>query len=167
MECVSPERLCALASKGGLNIVDFSVKCTFLHLFNFVSLRDNFASEKWHYFTRYFLGRRLLKFDTRFKFNSNSIPSSSMPSRHFQNCLEKLTFLFDTHKHLPDDLSCRNIYQLLLSLLRDVPRCAGSWDAVLIHPNNRWASVWRKSRLKLHPNKIMIYFGLSSTVRCT
>ena len=40
MECVSRKRLCVPLSKGGLNIVDFSVKCTSLRLSNFVSLRD-------------------------------------------------------------------------------------------------------------------------------
>ena len=59
MECISRERLCAPVSKGGLNIVDFSVKCTSLRLSNFLSLRDHFGSEKWHFLARYFLGRRL------------------------------------------------------------------------------------------------------------
>ena len=59
MECISRERLCAPVSKGGLNIVDFSVKCTSLCLSNFLSLRDHFGSEKWHFLARYFLGRRL------------------------------------------------------------------------------------------------------------
>ena len=153
MECVSRERLCAPVSKGGLNIVDFSVKCTALRLSNFVSLRDGFGTEKWHYLARYFLGRRLFKYDNRFNFSSNNVPSSSMPSHHYQKCLEKLIYLFNTYKHLPDDFSCKNIYRLLLSLPRDAPRCAGFWDAVLIRPINRWASVWRKSRLKLHENK--------------
>ena len=76
-----------------------------------------------------------------------------MPSCHYQRCLDKLIYLFNTYKHLPDDFSCKNIYHLLLSLPRYVPRCAGFWDAVLIRPMNRWASVWRKSRLKLHENK--------------
>ena len=153
MECVSRERLCAPVSKGGLNIVDFSVKCASLRLSNFSSLRDSFGSEKWHFIARYFLGRRLLKYDNRFNFCTNNVPSSSMPSHHYQKCLDRFTYLFNTHKHLPDDLSCKNIYRLLISLPRDAPRCAGFWDAVLIRPMNRWASVWRKSRLKLHENK--------------
>ena len=76
-----------------------------------------------------------------------------MPSSYYQNCLDKLIYLFNTFKSLPDDFSCKNIYRLLLSVPRDAPRCAGFWDAVLIRPINRWATVWRKSRLKLHENK--------------
>ena len=35
----------------------------------------------------------------------------------------------------------------------DAPRCAGFWSAAPLRPMNRWASVWRKSRLKLNENK--------------
>lgn len=153
MECVSRERLCAPLSKGGLNIVDFSVKCTSLHLPNLASLRDSFGSEKWHFLARYFLGRRLFKYDCRFSFLSNNVPSSSMPSVYYQNCLDKLAYLFNSSKSLPDDFSCKNIYCLLLSVPRDAPKCAGFWDSVFLRPINRWASVWHKSRLKLHENK--------------
>ena len=139
MECISRERLCAPSSKGGLNIVDFSVKCVSLRLSNLISLRDSFGSEKWHFFACYFLGRRLFKYDNRFNFSSNSVPSSSMPSRHYQNCLDTLIHLFTTYKSLPDDLSCKNIYRLLLSLPREAPRCAGFWGAVLTRPMNQWA----------------------------
>ena len=96
MECVSRKRLWAPFSKGGLNIVDFSVKCTSLHLSNLVSLRDSFGTEKWHFLAGYFLGRRLFKYDNRFNFSSNSVPSSSMPSCHYQRCLDKLIYLFNT-----------------------------------------------------------------------
>ena len=109
MECVGRERLCGPFSKGGLNIVDFSVKCTSLRLSTFVSLCDNFGTEKWHFLTRYFLGRRLFKYDNRFSFSSNSVPSSSMPSCHYQKCLDKFTYLFNTYEHLPDDFSCLKI----------------------------------------------------------
>ena len=153
MECISRERLCAPLSKGGLNIVDFSVKCTSLRLSNLASLRDSFGSEKWHFLACYFLGRQLLKFDSRFSFSSNSVPSSLMLSCYYQNCLDKLIYLFTTFGSLPDDFSCKNIYRLFLSLPRDAPRCASFWDSVLIRPINQWATVWHKSRLKLHENK--------------
>jgi len=42
MECISRERCCAPVSKGGLN-VNFPLKCIFLRLSNFLSLRDNFG----------------------------------------------------------------------------------------------------------------------------
>ena len=153
MECISRERLCAPMSKGGLNIVDFSVKCVSLRLSNFRSLRDHFGTEKWHFLARYFLGRRLFKLDNRFNFCSNTFPASSQPSGYYQKCLDKLISLYNSYKHLPDDLSSKNIYRLLLCLPRDAPRSAGFWDAVLIRPINRWATVWRKSRLKLIENK--------------
>lgn len=58
-------RCCALISKGGLNVVHFSTKCVSLCLSNFLSLRDDFGLEKWHYLARYFLSNRLAKFDKK------------------------------------------------------------------------------------------------------
>ena len=153
MECISRERLWAPVSKGGLNIVDFSVKCTSLRLSNFRSLRDHFGTEKWHFLARYFLGRRLFRLDNSFNFCSNIFPASSQPSGYYRKCLDTLISLYNSYNHLPDDLSSKNIYRLLLCLPRDAPRSAGFWDAVLIHPINQWATVWRKSCLKLIENK--------------
>lgn len=153
MECVSRVRCCASVCKGGLNVVDFSVKCTSLQLSSFASLRDCFGTEKWHYMARYFLGRALLKWDNRFNFSSNIFPSSSTPSRFYKLCLDKLTYIFSRYGCLPDDLSCKNIYKLLLDVPSAAPKCAGFWGSVVGRPINRWASVWRKSRLKLNENK--------------
>ena len=54
---------------------------------------------------------------------------------------------------LPDDFSCKNIYNLLLELPAVSPRSAGFWVSAVGRPINRWASVWRKYRLKLVENK--------------
>ena len=51
------------------------------------------------------------------------------------------------------DASCKNVYLLLLDLPAVAPRCAGFWGSVVNRPINRWALVWRKSRLKLIENK--------------
>lgn len=153
MECVSRERCCAPIANGGLNIVHFPTKCVSLRLSNFSGLRDDFGSEKWHYLARYFLGNRLVKLDKRFSFSSNSIPSSACPSLFYKKCLDKLSVLSSKGGYLPDDLSCKNIYGLLLSLPSAAPRSAGFWGSVVGRPINRWASVWRKSRLKLNENK--------------
>ena len=53
---------------GGLGVVDFAVKCASLRLSNFLSLRDEFGSCKWHYLARYFLGNRLAVLDPLFFF---------------------------------------------------------------------------------------------------
>ena len=74
MECVSRQRCCAPLSLGGLNIADFNVKCASLLLSNFLSLRDNFGTEKWHYFARYNIGSRLRLLDARFNFVSALVP---------------------------------------------------------------------------------------------
>ena len=167
MECISRERLSTPVSKGGLNIVDFSVKCISLRLSKFRSLdklislflrsliiiRDHFSTEKWHFLARYFLGRRLFRLDNSFNFCSNIFPACSQPSGYYRKCLDKLISLYNSYNHLPDDLSSKNIYRLLLCLPRDAPRSAGFWNAVLIRPINRWAMVWRKSHLKLIENK--------------
>lgn len=127
MEPVSRERCCAPVSHGGLNIANFSVKCTSLRSSNFFTLRDSFGSEKWHYLAHYFLGNRLAKFDKRFNFNSKAVPSSAVPSQYYKLCLDKLDYLYSTYGSLPDDLhvSCKNIYKLLLALPSSAPRCAG------------------------------------------
>ena len=146
MECVRRDRCCAPVSGGGLNIVDFSTKCVSLRLSCFASLRDSFGLEKWHFLARYFLGSRLVKFDRRFCFSSNSIPSSSVPSLFYKKCLDKLAALSSKLGCLPDNLSCKNIYSLLLVLPSVVPKSAGFWGSVVGHPINRWASVWRKTK---------------------
>lgn len=145
--------LCPPVSKGGLNIVNLPLKCVSLRLSNFLSLRDIFGPEKWHFLARYFLGNRLSRLDNRFNFSSNNIPSSALPSNFYQKCLDKLIHLFNVHKCLPDDLSCKCIYSILLSLAKDAPTCVGFWSSVLCRPINRWATVWCKSRLKLSENK--------------
>jgi len=68
-------------------------------------------------------------------------------------CLSLFQQLFEKHGSLPDDLSCKNIYTLLFSVPRAAPGCATFWESVVGHPINRWASVWRKSRLKIIENK--------------
>ena len=48
VESVCRKRCCAPQESGGLNIVDFRTKCASLRLSNFLDLRDNFGSSKWH-----------------------------------------------------------------------------------------------------------------------
>ena len=76
------------------------------------------------------------------------------------------------------NLSCKCIYALFLTLPRDAPRCVGFWDSALCRPINRWATVWRKSRLKLNENKkndllwlilhraVRVRYSLIRTDRC-
>ena len=54
MENVSSGRCCASVKKGGINVINFNVKCVSLRLSNFLSLRDDFGSCKWHYLAHYF-----------------------------------------------------------------------------------------------------------------
>ena len=61
--------------------------------------------------------------------------------------------MFNTYKHLPDDLSCNKYLSSSSQYAKRWPRCAGFWDALVIRPINQWASTWRKSRLKLNENK--------------
>ena len=153
MESVSRERCCAPPESGGLNIVDFKTKCASLRLSNFLDLRDSFGSSKWHYLARYFLGNKLAVLDSRFCFLTNLCPSSASPANYYRKCLDSFRNLHTKFGKLPDDLSCKNLYKLLLVCPGVAPRCAGFWGAVVGRPINRWAWVWRKSRLKLIENK--------------
>ena len=108
---------------------------------------------KWHFVARYFLSSRLALLDSRFCSPGVLCPSSSEPSSYYRNCLRIFARLHDKLGSLPDDLSCKNVYLLLLDLPAVAPRCAGFWGSVVNHPINRWASVCRKSRLKLIENK--------------
>lgn len=153
IEPVGRDRCYAPTSKGGLNIVNFLIKCISLRLSNFPSLRDSFGSEKWHYMARYFLSNRLVKYDNRFSFFSNNIATCSAPSLFYKKCLDKFNYLFSSYGNVLDDLSCKHIYKALLVLPSAVPGCAGFSGAVVGRPINQWASVWRKSRLKLIENK--------------
>ena len=135
MESVSRERCCASLESGGLNIVDFNTKCESLHLSNFTDFRDDFGSSKWHYLARYFLGYKLAILDNRFCFPTNLCPSSASLTNFYRKCLDVFQKLHNKYGKLPDDLSCKNLYKLLLA------------------SPNRFAWVWRKSRLKLIENK--------------
>ena len=167
MENVSRQRCCAPLRGGGLNVVDFRAKCASLRLSNFSSLRDDFGSQKWHFLSRYFLGNRLQKLDTRFSFTSNLIPVSSEPSRFYRSCLSLFQQIFDKHGALPDDFSCKSFYLFLVTFPDAAPKSAGFWGSVVGRPINRWASVWRKSRLKIIENKKndLIWLLIHSAVR--
>ena len=153
MENVSRDRCCAPAKSGGLNVVNFEVKCASLRLSNFLNLRDDFGTCKWHYLARYFISHRLAVLDSRFSFSSNACPSSDHPSSYYSKCLASFRFLFSSNTALPDDLSCKSLYLLLLAVPPVAPKSAGFWGSVVGRPINRWAWVWRKSRLKLIENK--------------
>ena len=153
MANVSRKRCRAPFKLGGLNVVDFRVKCTSLLLSCFASLRDDFGASKWHYLARYFIGSRLARFDDRFSFRSNLCPVSARPSNCYRKALEHFQQLFAKQGKLPDDLSCKNLYGLFLELPCAAVLCAGVWRAVVGRPINWWAAVWRKSRFKLIENK--------------
>ena len=104
MENVSHDRCCVPVTTGGLNVINFNVKCASLRLSNFLSLRDDFGSCKWHYLARYFLSNRLAVLDNRFSFSSNLFPSSDVPSSYYAKCLVTFRSLFSSHKSLPDDV---------------------------------------------------------------
>ena len=140
-------------ARGGLNIVDFESKCSSLHLSSLSGYWEGFGTCKWHFLARYFFGNRFSNLDPSFDFSSRSIPLSSEPSPFYRKCLSLLSSLRSKHGSLPDDFSCKNLYSLLLDLPSASPRSSGFWAASLRRPINRWAVVWRKSRLKLIGDK--------------
>ena len=149
---ISRQRCCLPASSGGLNIVDFQTMCASLRMSSFKSYCDEFGTCRWHYLACYFLGARLAKLDKRLDFSSNAVPLSVTPN-FYRTCLVILTSIHTKHGSLHDDFSCKNIYNLLLELPAVSPLSAGFWVSAVGRPINRWASVWRKSRLKLIENK--------------
>ena len=167
MENVSRDRCCAPVNAGGLNVVNFHIKCACLRLSNFLSLRDEFGCCKWHYLARYFLGNRLAAFDNRFSFSSNLFPSSDVPSSYYVKCLAFFRSLFSKYKSLPDNLSCKSLYLLLLDVPSVAPKSAGFWGSVVGRPINRWAWVWRKSRFKVIENRKndLVWFLIHRAVR--
>ena len=152
-ETVSRARCVAPIARGGLNIVDFETKCSSLRLSGLSGYREGFGTCKWHFLARYFFGNRFSNLDPSFDFSSRSVPLSSEPSAFYRNCLSLLSSLLSKHGSLPTDFSCKNLYNLLLDLPSASPRSSGFWAASLRRPINRWATVWRKSRLKLIENK--------------
>ena len=148
MENVSRQRCCAPLRGGGLNVVDFRAKCAALRLSNFSSLRDNFGSQKWHFLARYFLGNRLQKLDTRFSFLILFLSLLSLLT------FIGLVFLFFSRSltnmvHCPVIFRVRVFICFLVTFPGAAPKSAGFWGSVVGRPINRWASVWRKSRLKI------------------
>ena len=120
MENVICDRCCAPVKAGGLNLINFNVKCACLCLSCFLSLRDEFGCCKWHYLA-HFLGNRLTIFDSRFSFSSDLFPSSDVPSSYYAKCLTSFPSLFSKYKSLPDDLCCKSLYLLLLMILQSLP----------------------------------------------
>ena len=153
MENISRKRCRASMQLGGLNVVDFRVKCISLRLSCFSSLRDDFGASKWHYLARYFIGSRLVRLDGRFNFRSNLCPVSARPSRFYRKALDLFQQLYDKLGRLPEDLSCKKLYDLFFELPCVAPLCAGVWGAIVGRPINWWAAVWRKSRFKLIENR--------------
>ena len=80
-------------------------------------------------------------------------PSSDFPSSYYVKCLASFRSLFSKYKSLPDDLSCKSLYLLLLDVPLVAPKSAGFWGSVVGRPINRWAWVWRKSRFKVIENR--------------
>ena len=152
-ETVSRARCVAPIARGGLNIVDFETKCSSLRLSSLSGYREGFVTCKWHFLARYFFGNRFSNLDPSFDFSSRSISLSSEPSAFYRNCLSLLSSLRSKQGSLPADFSFKNLYSVLLDLPSASPRSSGFWAASLKRPINRWAAVWRKSRLKLIENK--------------
>ena len=93
-----------------------------VHVSSIRSYRDEFGTCKWHYLVRYFLGPRVAKLDKRLAFFSNAVALLVAPSNFYCTCLVVLTSLHAKHGSLPDDFSCKNIYNLLLELPTVSPR---------------------------------------------
>ena len=127
MENVSRKRCCARFELGGLNVIDFRIKCLSLRLSCFSDLRDRFGESKWHYLARYFMGTRLTRLDKRFAFRSNLFPVSATPSNFNRKTLESFQRRFEQHGKLPDDLSPKNLYCLSFHLPDAAPLRAGVW----------------------------------------
>ena len=152
-QTVSRVRCVAPIPRGGLNIVNFETKCSSLRLSGLSGYQEGCGTCKWHFLARYFFGNRFSNLDPSFDFSSRSTPLSSKPSAFYRNCLSLLSSLHSKHGSLSADFSCKNLYSLLLDLPSASPRSSGFWAASLKRPMNRWAAVWRKSRLKLIENK--------------
>ena len=70
-----------------------------------------------------------------------------------QKCPSLLTFLHSKQGYLPDDFSCKNLYCLVLELPSYSPHSSGFWAPSYKRLINRWATLWRKSGLKLIEKK--------------
>ena len=111
--------------------MDFQTKCASLRVSNFKDYRDEFGMCKWHYLARYSLGDHV----------ANAVLLSVAPSNFYCTCLVVLTTIHAKHGSLPDDFSCKNIYNLLLELPSVSLRSADFWVSAVGCPINRWASV--------------------------
>ena len=80
-------------------------------------------------------------------------PSSDVPSSYCAKCLTSFRSLFSKYKSLPDDLSCKSLYLLLLDVPPVAPKSAGYWGSVVGRAINWWAWVLRKSRFKVTENR--------------
>ena len=107
---------------------------------NFKDDCDEFGRCKCHYLASYSLRDRVAKLDKHRDFSSNAVPLSVAPSNFYCTCMVVLTTIHAKHGSLPDDFSCKNIYNLLLELPSVSLRSADFWVSAMGRPINRWAS---------------------------
>lgn len=97
----------------------------------------------------------MINSDKSVDFSSILVPLTSQSSDYYRNCLSFFCTVYGAHDSLPNDLSFRENYDLLLGLSGVKPRpwAASFWVSSVGRPINRLVSVWRKSRLKIIENK--------------
>ena len=134
IETVSRQSCFQPALKGGLNIVDFSVKAKALKLASIVSIVSDVDSKSF-FMLKYFLGSRLATFRAEWSFlRDNSTPSTQILTPFYSKCMKALTSLREILSRRDwNDLqfSAKNCYRSLLKEKSSPPVLPRTWVPLL------------------------------------
>ena len=134
IETVSRQSCFQPAIKGGLNIVDFSVKAKALKLASIVNIACD-ADSKAFFMLKYFLGSRLATFRAEWSFlRDNSSPSTQILTPFYSKCLKALTSLreiLSRRDWIDFQFSAKNCYRSLLKEKSSPPVLPRTWVPLL------------------------------------
>ena len=140
METVARNTCYLKVKDGGINLLNFRMKCQALRVAGMISTLVNLSDSSF-YLCRFYVGRRLSTLRPEWRsLTSNLIPNAVMPSKFYSDCISVLSSLRLTD----ENLNSKTFYNLLLSKESSSPLLSRHWMPVLgpgFSPTNLWSRV--------------------------
>ena len=155
METVSRNPCFCPASEGGLNIVNFPLKCAALRVTSLI-FTINSPEDKSFFLSKYFVGSRLAALSSDWlALRDNSSPSALTPSLFYDACVTTLASV--DHSKIP--LSTKAIYLALNKVKSSPPILPRRWSPFL-WPNFSLKEHWARVRDTVSDNRMNDLFWL-------
>ena len=132
---------------GGLKVVNFSAKCKALLVSNLTSFLDFSRNSKWHWFARYYLGRRLSFLNERWRpLSANNVPSALTLPEFYQASFDALKEFLSSGAQPATAKKC---YEFFVAKTAEQPaRIRSHWRPHVGCAFN-WPNLWKLVR---HPS---------------